>query len=191
MAMTNVYTGANGALTLANEDTPEGQDAGRVMTTYDLRTVGRVTGVEIYVQTDLEAFYELGRRHAVSLHPGKIAISGKVSRAYINGAMLFLLLGRGASPSNIDELANPYAQPAMNMTVTLSDPAFPGTTVTLELQHVKFQNWSYGLPDDDFVAENLSFKALAIRVLDRQAPEGGGEATALVPEGFTGGDAVA
>ena len=72
MAMTNIYTGANGTLTLANEDTPEGQDASAVITTYEMTTVGRVTGIEICVQTDLEAFHEIGRRHATSLHPGNI-----------------------------------------------------------------------------------------------------------------------
>lgn len=33
MAMTNVYTGAHGTLVLANEDTPEGRDAQRVIET--------------------------------------------------------------------------------------------------------------------------------------------------------------
>jgi len=78
MALTNVYTGANGTLTLASEDTPEGQDASAVMTTYEMTTVGRVTNVEVHVQTELEEFHEIGRRHAVSLHPGDIHVSGNV-----------------------------------------------------------------------------------------------------------------
>lgn len=98
MAMTNVFTGANGALTLADEDTPEGRDAKAVLDTYETRTVGRVTGVRIQVQTDLEEFHEVGRRHPTSLHPGNIHISGTVDRAYINGALLFLLQGRGSAP---------------------------------------------------------------------------------------------
>ena len=191
MALTNVYTGANGILVLANEDTPEGNDAKAVVDVYQIQVVGRVIGVEIAVQTDLEGFYEIGRRHAVSLNPGNIHISGKVSRAYINGALLFLLQGRGAAPSNIDEIANPYVQPAFNMTVTLSDPAFPGSSVSLELQKVKFQSWSYSLPEDDFVLENVTFKAVAIRVIDKEAPAGGGEATAVIPTGFQGGQAPA
>lgn len=96
MAMLNVYTGSNGVLTLADEDTPEGKDAKAVVDTYQIQTVGRVTGVEIFVQTDLEEYHEIGRRHATSLHPGNIHISGKITRAHINGALLFLLLGRGA-----------------------------------------------------------------------------------------------
>lgn len=181
MAMTNVYTGANGTLTLANEDTPEGQDAKAVLDTYELTTVGRVTGVEVCVQTDLEAFHEIGRRHPTSLHPGNIWISGKVDRAYINGALLDLLLGRGAAPTQI---AEPYVQPTFNMTVSLTDPAVPGTSAALELKGVKFQNWSYRMPEDDFVMENLAFQALTISVLDREAPAGGGEGVTQVPEGF-------
>ena len=97
MAGTNVYTGSNGTLTLANEDTPEGADAKLITDLYEIQTVGRVTGIQIAVTTDLEAFHEIGRRHPTSLHPGNINISGAVQRAYINGALLCLLLGRGAA----------------------------------------------------------------------------------------------
>lgn len=185
MAMTNIYTGANGTLTLANEDTPEGRDAQSIMETYELTTVGRVTGVEICVQTNLEAFHEIGRRHATSLHPGNIWISGKVDRAYINGSLLDLLLGRGAAPTQIPE---PYVQPTFNMTVSLSDPSVPGTSASLELKGVKFQNWAYRMPEDDFVMENVTFQALTISVLDREAPDGGGDAVATVPTGFGGSE---
>lgn len=178
----NVYNGANGTLTLANEDTPEGQDASAIIETYEIQTVGRVTGIEICVQTDLEEFHEIGRRHAVSLHPGNIHISGKVQRAYINGALLFLLQGQGSRPVEVDEVANPYVQPTFNMTVELSDPAFPGNRARLEISRVKFQNWSYSLPEDTFVMENAHFKAITIRVLDNEAPTGGGDAVALAPE---------
>jgi hypothetical protein len=179
MPSTNVYTGSNGTLTLADEDTPEGRDAKAVTDLFELQTVGRVTGIQIAVQTDLEEFHEIGRRHPTSLHPGNIHISGSVERAFINGALLFLLLGKGASPSAIPE---PYVQPTFNMTVALTDPAFPGTSQSLELRGVKFQNWSYTLPEEDFVMENVSFKALTIRSVGRSAPAGGGEAVAAAPE---------
>lgn len=191
MPLTNVYTGSNGTLTLANEDTPEGQDASLVITAYQVQTVGRVTGAQICVQTDLEEFHEIGRRHAVSLHPGDIHISGKIDRAYINGAMLFLLQGRGSAPTLVDEIANPYVQPTFNMTIALKDPAFPGNSVSLEVGKVKFQSWSYSMPEEDFVMENVTFKAVSIRVVDAEAPAGGGgEPTALVPQ-FGGGTATA
>ena len=182
MAMTNVYTGANGTLTLAIEDTPEGQDAQAIIDLYETVTVGRVTGVQVCVQTDLEEFHEIGRRHATSLHPGNIHVSGKVGRAYINGSLLWLLLGRGASPTRV---AEPYVQPTFNMSVTLNDPAVPGNTATLELKGVKFQNWSYSMPEDDFVMEDVTYKALTVGVLDREAPPGGGDAVAQAPSGFS------
>jgi hypothetical protein len=178
MALTNVYTGSNGVLTLADEDTPEGKDAKAVVDTYQIQTVGRVSGVEISVQTDLEEFHEIGRRHPTSLHPGNIHISGKITRAHINGALLFLLLGRGARPT---AEAEPYVQPVFNMVVTLTDTAVPGNSAGLELKGVKLQNWGYSLPEEDFVMENVTFKALTIRVADKAAPDGGGAAVAQNP----------
>jgi hypothetical protein len=178
MALTNVYTGSNGTLTLADEDTPEGKDAKAVVDNYQIQTVGRVSGVEIRVDTDLEEFHEIGRRHPTSLHPGNIHISGKIGRAYINGALLFLLMGRGSRPT---AEAEPYVQPVFNMVVTLTDPAVPGNSVGVELKGVKLQNWSYSMPEEDFVMENVSFKALTIRVADKEAPAGGGEAVAQNP----------
>jgi hypothetical protein len=179
MAIEDVFTGANGTLTLATENTPEGRDAKAIIDAYTLTTVGRVTNVEICVQTDLEEFYQIGRRHPVSLHAGNVRVSGKVGRAYVNGALLWLLLGRGGASTNI---AEPYVDTSLSMTVQLSNPEVPGTTVTLELKGVKFQNWGYVLPEDDFVMENATFKALTISVVDKSAPAGGGNASAVAPK---------
>src|SRR2546423_3514344 len=136
---TNVYTGSNGTLTLADEDTPEGREAKTITDTYQVQTVGRVIGVQLAVHTDLEEFHEIGRRHPTSLHPGDIHISGTVQRAFINGALLFLLLGRGAAPTAEPE---PYVQPTFNMIIALTDPAVPGAVAGLELRGVKFKDWS-------------------------------------------------
>jgi hypothetical protein len=178
MAMTNVYTGSNGVLTLANESSPEGDHAKAVTDTYQTLTVGRVSEVHVRVDTLLEEFHEVGRRHPVSLHPGNVSISGTVGRAYVNGALLFLLLGRGASATQAPE---PYPQPTFSMSITLNDPAVPGNSAALELKGVKFQNWAYVLPEDDFVMENLAFRALTVSVVDKEAPAGGGQAVAKAP----------
>ena len=37
------------------------------------------------------------------------------------------------------------------------------------------------MPEEDFVMENMAFKALTVRVVDRAAPAGGGEGAAVVP----------
>jgi hypothetical protein len=171
MAMTNVYTGANGTLLFTSDGTTtEKADADVLIDQkmYDLTTVGRVTGVEVHVNTDLQGYYQVGQRHPVSLHPENIHISGKVNRAYINGALLFLLLGRGANPNNI---AEPYVQPTLMMQLILQDPAVPQTRSVLTLEGVKFENWAFSLPQDDFVMENITFKALRARVQDEEGAD--------------------
>jgi hypothetical protein len=178
MALTNVYTGSSGSLTLANENNADGDDAKAILDAYETQTLGRVTDVQIVVRTRLDEYHEIGRRHASSLHPGDVSITGTVRRAYVNGALLFLLLGRGAGASSP---AEPYPHPTFNLAVALADPAAPGNTLTLELKGVKFQEWAYGLPEEDFVMENLSFKALAISVVDKEAPAGGGEPATKSP----------
>jgi hypothetical protein len=170
MALTEVFTGAHGTLTLASEDTPEGADAKKVVDTFAIQTVGRLTDVEVRVDTALRAFHEGGRRHPVSLSPGNIGVSGCVGRAYVNGALLFLLLGKGAAPVAAQE---PYVQPAFTITLRLADPARPGTSLSLEIGGVKFENWVWRLPEDEFVAENLRFQALTVRVVDRDGSGGG------------------
>jgi len=175
MALTEVFTGAHGTLTMAGANTPEGADAQAVVDTFAIQTVGRLSDVKVRVDTALKEFYEVGRRHPVSLSPGDIGISGSVGRAYVNGALLFLLLGRGATPTETPE---PYVQPAFSILLRLADPARPANSLSLELGGVKFSNWSWSLPEDEFVMENLCFKALTVRVVDREGSgdAGGGEA---------------
>ena len=135
--------------------------------------------VTLRVDTNLEEFHEVGRRHPVSLHPGNIHISGTVGRAYVNGALLYMLLGRGALPTQAKE---PYVQPHMNMVLRLQDPAVPGISAEIELFNVKFENWALTLPEDDFVLENVAFKALTINVADQSAPAGGGQPSPITPQ---------
>jgi hypothetical protein len=111
MPNTNVFTGSDATLTLAIDSTPEGQAAKETIDFYRLSPVGRATNVEVYVQTDLEQFHEIGKRHAAALRPGNINISGKIGRAYINGALLRLLLGKGALSARSSALLQPDARP--------------------------------------------------------------------------------
>lgn len=178
MPFTEVFTGANGTLVFQGGDGTEGQDAQAVLDqpSYNVFEVGRVTDIEVHVETDLEEFHEIGRRHATSLHSGNIHIRGKVGRAYINGALLYLLLGRGALPNNT---AEPYVQPALTLNVSLENPATPGNRLILDVYGVKFQNWSFALPEDDFVMEDVTFRALRINVRDN---EGGNAQQPEFPE---------
>lgn len=169
MVNTNVFRGSDATLTLANEDSPEGQAAKEIMDLYQLSPVGRATNVEVQVQTELELFHEIGKRHPAALRPGNINISGKIDRAYINGALLQLLLGKGALPARE---AEPYPQPSFNLMLDLKDPAVPGTSSTITVHGVKFENWAYNLPEDDFVVEAVTFKGLFITVEDKEGAGG-------------------
>jgi hypothetical protein len=170
MALTDVYTGANGTLLVTAGNDPEGADATAIMNlaAFSLTEVGRVTGVELRVDTDLEEFYEIGRRFAVSNLPGNVHISGTIHRAYVNGALLYLLLGRGASPNVV---AEPYVQPAFAMNLVLQNPAAPGHRSVLDITGVKIENWALGLPQDDFVMEKVHFRALRIDVRDQEGTD--------------------
>lgn len=165
MPNTNVFRGSDATLTLANEDSPEGQVAQEIIEFYNLSPVGRAVNVEVNVQTELELFHEVGKRHPAALRPGNINVSGNIGRAYINGALLRLLLGKGALP---EREAEPYPQPSFNLMLDLVDPAVPGTSSTLTVHGVKLENWAYNLPEDDFVMESVSFKGLFITVEDKE-----------------------
>lgn len=177
-APTSVYTGATGALFMIQGDGAEGADAEAIIdeAAYDLFVVGRITDIELFVDTDLEEFHQVGQRHAVSLHPGNIHIHGKIGRAYVNGALLYLLMGRGALPEEVNE---PFVQPSLAMNVVLDDPATPDQRLILDIYGVKLENWCYQLPEDEFVMENTRFKALKINVRDEQ---GGNDVTPEFPE---------
>ncbi len=169
MANTNVFTGSDATLTLALEDTPEGNEAKEVIEFYKLSPVGRATNVEVQVQTDLELFHEIGKRHPRVLRAGNIYISGKIGRAYINGALLRLLLGKGALVTRTEE---PFPPPSFNLMLDLKDPAVPGNSNTLTVHGVKFENWVHNLPEDDFVMESVTFKGLFVTVEDKEATGG-------------------
>jgi hypothetical protein len=170
MSMQNLFTGKDGAITLSKTGLPELStetgDADKVLQAYFANAapvIGRATGIHVAVQTDLEEFHQIGARHAQVLHPGNIHISGSIDRAYISGALIMLLLGRGAAASNKE----PYFQPSFSISVTMKDPGDPNNnSATLVLDGVKFQNWGMKMPEDDFVMENLTFRALTLQVVD-------------------------
>jgi hypothetical protein len=169
MAMQNVFTGKTGSITLSAGTTgPEDNDATAVLNSaFGSATpqVGRATGIKVGVQTDLEEFHEIGHRHPIVLHPGNIHISGSMDRAYLSGGLIQLLLGRRAASSNQPAI---YPQPAFKITIALTDPAVPTNTAELILDGVKFQNWGLTMPENDFVMENVTFRAMTISILDTE-----------------------
>lgn len=162
MANTSVYTGADGSITLSTPDGAEGEAAQTVLGEYDLISVGRVQNVQVEVSSDIKPFHEIGQRYASELRPGNIAVRGTIGRAYINGAMLKLLLGEASE----GRPAASWAQPSFNITLIVENAATPGINNTLTLHGVKIENWNYNLPEDDFVMEAINFQALYLTVAD-------------------------
>jgi hypothetical protein len=162
MPNTNVFRGSDATLVLAVDDkaTEEGKLADGLIGEYELASVvGRLQQVRVQVSNDVRPYHELGRRFATELRPGNIEVTGFAERAHLNGALLRLLLGEGAvSPPPTGGIA----QPTFNMVISLANPAQPGTVSKVVLFGVKFDSWSFRLPEDDFVMEAVTFRALRI-----------------------------
>lgn len=162
MANTSVFTGADGSITLSAAQGTEGERAQDVLTAYELIAVGRAQNVRVEVHSELRPFHEIGQRYATQLRAGNVNIRGTIGRAYINGALLKLLLGEAAE----SRPAASWAQPSFNITLLVQDPANPGTTSTVTVHDVKIENWVYDMPEDAFVVENAHFQALYLTVAD-------------------------
>src|SRR4029079_10294084 len=91
-----VYRGSDGTISVAVEPGLEGDKAKAVNEAYSLTPVGRVTGVTIRMTKEVQPFHELGQRFATELRPGNVNVYGSIDRAYINGALLELMLGDAA-----------------------------------------------------------------------------------------------
>jgi hypothetical protein len=162
MPNANVFRGSDASLVLAvdNSESVEGKLAGSLISEYELSSiVGRLQNVQVKVENELRPYHEIGKRFASELRPGNINVSGFVERAHINGALIRLLLGDGAtSPPPTGAIA----QPSFNIVINLTNPALPGNSSILTVFGVKFESWNFRLPEDDFVMEEVVFRALRI-----------------------------
>jgi len=160
MPNNNVFRGSDATLVLAVDDntTAEGKLADGLIGEYELSSiVGRLQQVSVKVDNDVRPYHEIGKRFASELRPGNINISGTAGRAHINGALIRLLLGDGATGPN-----DVLAQPTFNMVINLANPAIPANSSKIVLFGVKFDSWAFTLPEDDFVMESVTFKAIRI-----------------------------
>jgi len=156
---TDVYTGADGAIVLSAPEGPEGDAAKAVLSENDLTVVGRVQNIRVEVHSEVRPYHEIGQRYASQLRAGNVTINGSFGRAYINGAMLGLLLGEART----GRPAGSWVQPAFNVTVRIANPS-NGAVNTLTLHDVKIDDWVYNLPEDEFIMEQVSFQALFLTV---------------------------
>jgi hypothetical protein len=163
MAMNNVFTGSHGTLGVAVEGTPTQQaDFNAINDAYGATIIGRVTDVEVCVRTELLEFYEIGLRDVVTLSTGKVHVSGTLGRAYVNGALAFLLLGRGAKENGVTTI-----QPRFVLNLSLQNPHLPDDAAKVNVFGVKFETWGLHIPQEDFVMEQVRFKAAGLGLLDR------------------------
>jgi hypothetical protein len=162
MANTRVFTGADGSLTLSAPQGTEGEAAQQIIADHDLVSVGRVQNVRVEVQSAIRPYHEIGQRYATELRPGNVTVRGTIGRAYVNGAMLRLLLGEAGD----GRPAASWAQPAFNITLLVENPAAAGVRSTMTLHDVKIENWTYTIPEDDFLMEAVGFQALYLTVAD-------------------------
>jgi hypothetical protein len=162
MPNTNVFTGADGSIALSTPEGTEGAAAQSTIDTYEMVSVGRVQDVRFEVQSEVKPFHEIGQRYATELRAGNINIVGTIGRAWINGAMLSLLLGEaaGARPGGS------WPQPSFNITLLMTNAANPDVRSSVTLHQVKIDNWAGHVPEDDFTLESARFKALYLTVQD-------------------------
>jgi hypothetical protein len=160
---TTVYRGSDGTISLAVEQGLEGDKAKTVADAYSLTPIGRVTGVTVKVTNDVKPFHELGQRFPTELRPGNINVYGTIERAYINGALLKLMLGDAAD----SRPAGTFVGPSFNLSVRLENPSIPGVSATITVMGVKLNEWNYTLPEDDFAMEQVGFRALWVKVEDQ------------------------
>ncbi|SRR6266568_1562814 len=165
MANAHVFTGMDGAISVASDSGPEGDLAAQLSKDYALTPIGRATGVAITVHSEMRPFHEMGQRYATELRPGNVNITGSIDRAHVNGALLKLMLGDGAGTSRP---AGAFLSPTFNLSLRLENSGFPGNTSTVTVHGVKLDSWAFSTPEDDFVLEAVTFKALWISVADTE-----------------------
>lgn len=159
MAATTVYHGADGTISVAVESGPAGDVAKAVVERYSLTPIGRATGVTVCVTNEVKPFHELGQRFPTELRPGNVNVFGTIERAYINGALLRLMLGEAAD----SRPAGTFVGPSFNLSLQLKNPNLPDATASVTVMGVQLNEWNYELPEDDFVMEKVSFRALWIK----------------------------
>jgi hypothetical protein len=165
----DVFRAVDATLVLSVDDknAPEGAAADAIVSEYDLsNAVGRLHGVTVQVSSDIQPFYEIGRRYPTHLRAGRVQTTGTIERAHVNGALLRLLLGEGAtSPPGSPN----FVQPSFNIIATLKDPSKPDQQAKLTVFGAKFSGWGYNVKAEDFVMESVSFQALRVS-FDEGAP---------------------
>lgn len=109
--------------------------------------IGYCDSVSVDVATGLEPYYEIGSRQPKALVAGNEEITGSMSRAWIDTAMLALLSSG-------------------NMELTQFDLTFQagsgGDAMYVYLYDCKFETGTVDIPQDGFLTQDFDFRALSI-----------------------------
>jgi hypothetical protein len=167
--LNGVFRAPEATLTLAAdgdvESDAEAKAGQEIATRYGLtNTVGHLQGLTVKVTSDVRPLYEVGRRYAIAVRPGTLAVSGTASRASVNGALLTLLLGAGAGAPQ-----EPFLQPSFTIVALLKDATSDENRLTLNVHGVRFAEWNWTLSLDDFVMESVTFRAARVSVIEHEA----------------------
>lgn len=164
MFNTNTFTGSDGVLMISDAQNFDAE----TFTSYfgEGGVVGRVQAVTLHVSVNVRPFYEMGANAPKELRSGNIAISGTVERAFINGALLRLMLGQYVD----GEETEAFPMPLFNMKIMLDNLQPPGNegNSILTAYGVAFSSWQFNLPEEDFVLEHLTFRARRITTEDTE-----------------------
>jgi hypothetical protein len=76
------------------------------------------------------------------------------------------MLGAGPAQSRPQ---GSFPNPSFNLSIRLENPALPGNFSAVTVMGVKLSEWNLSLPEDDFVLENVAFRALWVKVEDASA----------------------
>ena len=117
--------------------------------------------VTVRVTSEIKPFHELGQRFATELRSGNVNVFGTIDRAYINGALLKLMVGTDAATTR---QAGATVVPTFNLSLLHKNPAAPDVTATVSVMGVQFNEWNFSLPEDDFVMEQVGFQAMWVKV---------------------------
>jgi len=159
---TNVYRGSDATISVAVEAGPAGDKAKEIVDKFALTPIGRATGVTVKVTNDVQPFHELGQRFATEIRSGNVNVSGTIDRAYVNGGLLRLMLSDGAD----SRPSGTFTSPTFNLTMQLKNPALPNNATTVTIMGVQLSDWSYQVPENEFVLEQVGFRALWVKLED-------------------------
>ena len=82
---------------------------------------------------------------------------------HLPGAQILLGDAADARP------AGAFVGPSFNLSVELKNPADPDNPATVTVMGAQLSAWNYSLPEDDFVMENVDFRALWVKTDEKKA----------------------